>query len=90
MLLPKMTGPEVLKALKTDPTTSRIAVVVFTGLSQKNADRLRQDGACAFLEKSQLGLDKGSEAFLTALAEIVRGLGLLVPDGRANHATAGP
>jgi CheY-like chemotaxis protein len=89
MLLPKMTGPEVLKALKTDAATSRIAVVVFTGLSQKNADRLRQDGACAFLEKSQLGLDKGSEAFLAALAEILHGLGLPVPDSRANHARVG-
>ena len=69
MLLPKMTGPEVLKALKKDAHTAGIAVVVFTGLSNKNAERLRQDGACAFLEKSELGLDKGSETFLAALAE---------------------
>lgn len=81
MLLPKMTGPEVLKELKRDPTTSGIAVIVFTGLSNKNAERLRQDGACAFLEKSELGLDKGFDKFLAALAEIVRGLGLAVPGG---------
>ena len=31
MLLPKMTGPDVLKALKKDPVTAGIAVVVFTG-----------------------------------------------------------
>lgn len=88
MLLPKMTGPEVLKALKKDPATASIAVVVFTALSKKNAERLRQDGACAFLEKSQLGLDKGSEAFLTALAGILRGLGLAVP-GESNRAGVG-
>ena len=29
MLLPKMTGPDVLKALKKDPATKGIAVVVF-------------------------------------------------------------
>jgi CheY-like chemotaxis protein len=29
MLLPKMAGPEVLKALKKDPATAGIAVVVF-------------------------------------------------------------
>ena len=81
MLLPKMTGPEVLKELKRDPTTSGIAVIVFTGLSNKNAERLRQDGACAFLEKSELGLDKGFDKFLAALAEIVRRLGLAVPGG---------
>ena len=79
MLLPKMTGPDVLKALKKDPQTASIAVVVLTGLSHKNAERLRRDGAVAFLEKSDLALDKGSEALLTALAEIVRKLNLEVP-----------
>ncbi len=79
MLLPKLTGPEVLKALKADPETKDIAVVVFTGLSQKNATRLQRDGAFAFLEKSELGLDKGCEVFLTALAEIVQKLGLKSP-----------
>jgi CheY-like chemotaxis protein len=76
MLLPKMTGPDVLKALKKDPATAGIAVVVLTGLSQKNAVRLQQDGACAFLEKSELGLDKGCETLLAALAGIVQKLNL--------------
>ena len=76
MLLPKITGPDVLKASKKDPATAGIAVVVLTGLSQKNAVRLQHDGACAFLEKSQLGLDKGCEALLVALSGIVRNLKL--------------
>jgi two-component system, cell cycle response regulator len=80
MLLPKMTGPDVLKALKKDPATAEIAVVVLTGLSQKNAMRLQQDGACAFLEKSELGLDKGCEKLLSALGGIVRTLNLEVPE----------
>jgi CheY-like chemotaxis protein len=79
MLLPKMTGPDVLKALKKDPATAGIAVVIFTGLSHKNAARLQQDGAFAFLDKAELGLDKGCEGFLAALAEIVRRLNLQVP-----------
>lgn len=81
MLLPKMTGPDVLKALKKDPATAGIAVVVFTGLSQKNAVRLQKDGACAFLDKAELGLDRGSEALLVALAGIMRKLNLEVPAG---------
>ena len=81
MLLPKMTGPDVLKALKKDPATAGIAVVAFTGLSNKNAMRLEQDGACAFLDKAELGLDKGSEALLAALARIIQNLGLEVPAG---------
>lgn len=79
MMLPKMTGPDVLKALKSDPATKGIAVVAFTGLSQKNAIRLEQDGACAFLDKGTLGLDKGSEALLVALARILHRLKLPVP-----------
>jgi CheY-like chemotaxis protein len=78
-MLPKMTGPDVLKALKRDPATERIAVVAFTGLSQKNAIRLEQDGACAFLDKAALGLDMGSEALLVALANIINKLKLKVP-----------
>lgn len=80
MLLPKMAGPEVLKALKKNPATEKIAVVVFTGLSQKNAVRLQHDGAYAFLEKSELAVDKGPEKLLMAVAQIARNLGLPVPE----------
>src|SRR5271166_6886626 len=71
MLLPRLSGPEVLKALKKDPVTRAIPVVVMTGMSQKNAARLREDGAAGFLEKSALELDKGSEKLLAAVSEIV-------------------
>ncbi len=82
MLLPKMTGPDVLKALKKDPVTSGIAVVAFTALSHKNAARLRKDGAFGFLDKADLGLDKGSDALLAALAGILRELDKEVPAGQ--------
>jgi CheY-like chemotaxis protein len=74
MLLPKMTGLDVLKALKSDPLTRAIPVVVMTGMSQKNAARLKQDGAIGFLEKSALELDKGSEKLLAALQDIFNNL----------------
>ena len=79
--MPGMTGPDVLKALKKDAGTAGIPVVAFTGLSQKNALRLQQDGACAFLEKSALELDKGCDTLLSALAGIMRQLKLEVPAG---------
>jgi CheY-like chemotaxis protein len=79
MLLPGMTGPDVLKLLKKDPSTAAIPVIAFTGLSNKNEGRLRQDGACAYLEKSTLGLDKGCDTLLKALEAILRELGLKVP-----------
>lgn len=83
LLLPKVTGPEVLKALKNDPATMGIAVVVLSGMSQRNAERLQRDGAFAFLGKAELDLDKGTEALLDALAEIVRKLNLQVPPRRS-------
>ena len=74
MLLPKMTGPDVLKALKKDQATAMIPVVVFTGLSQKNAARLEGDGAFAFLEKAELQLEQGTGKLLEALEKIVERL----------------
>lgn len=79
MLLPKMSGPDVLLALKKDPMTETIPVVVITGMSQKNAARLRQDGAAGFLEKSALELDKGAEKLLAAVKQIVTSLAKQVP-----------
>jgi hypothetical protein len=53
-----------------------------TGLSQKNAARLVEDGAVGFLEKGDLALDKGPEKLLTALQDILRKL-----SGEHAHAT---
>ena len=83
MLLPKMSGPEVLSALKKDPLTETIPVVVITAMSQRNAARLQGDGAAGFLEKSALELDQGSEKLLTAVREIVA---KLPPQARATTA----
>lgn len=74
MLLPKLSGPEVLMALKKDPLTRAIPVVVMTGMSQRNAARLRGDGAFGFLEKSALELHMGSEKLLTAIEKIIKTL----------------
>jgi len=71
MMLPKLSGPEVLKRLKNNPETADIAVVVLSGLSQKNAERLQKDGAFAFLEKSDLDLERGGAPLLSALEGIV-------------------
>jgi CheY-like chemotaxis protein len=74
MLLPKTSGHDVLRALKKEILTAHIPVVVLTGLSIKNAERLRADGAFAFLEKSSLELDKGARVLLAMLADIIKKL----------------
>lgn len=63
-LLPKLGGPEVLRALKKDPATARILVVVLSSLPKKNEKRLKKDGAAAYFEKSKLHLDTNSQALL--------------------------
>lgn len=70
MMLPKLSGPEVLRALKANPATSAIPVIVLTSLSQKNEEKLLRDGADAYFEKSRLDLDQNS-GLLTATVETV-------------------
>jgi CheY-like chemotaxis protein len=54
MILPKVTGPEVLRRLKEDPATASIPVVVCSSLSEKNRGKLMEDGAEDYLEKNTL------------------------------------
>jgi len=61
MLLPKLGGERVLQALQQDPATARIPVIVLSGLSQGNADKLKEAGATAYIEKSKLDLIKGGQ-----------------------------
>jgi CheY-like chemotaxis protein len=70
MMLPKMSGLDVLKALKKDHATATIPVVVLTGLSQTNAERLRRDGAFAFLAKADLALDQDAAPLLAVLTKL--------------------
>lgn len=72
MMLPKISGPEVLKTLKANPATKNIPVVVLTSLSQKNEEKLIHDGAIAYFEKSTLELDKNSDRLVATVATVLR------------------
>jgi CheY-like chemotaxis protein len=74
MMLPKVSGPDVLKALKQDPATAGIAVMVLTSLSQKNAKALEKDGAAGFFEKSDLMLGNGPTSLMTAMQKVLSNL----------------
>ena len=64
MLLPKLGGPELLRALKNNPATAEIPVVVLSSLPQKNETTLLKDGATAYFEKSKFGLDTNSQTLI--------------------------
>ncbi|MGB8013614.1 MAG: response regulator [Terriglobales bacterium] len=72
MMLPKISGPDVLKALKANPATKNIPVIVLTSLSQKNEEKLLHEGAEAYFEKSALELDKNSNRLVTAIEAVLR------------------
>jgi CheY-like chemotaxis protein len=73
LLLPKMSGLEVLRALKSDKSTCEIPIIVLTSLSQKNAARLEKDGAAAFIEKTDLMFsDKPAASFLETVERVIR------------------
>jgi two-component system phosphate regulon response regulator PhoB len=69
MLLPKLSGPEVLRSLKKNDRTAHIPVVILSSLSQNNGPKLVEEGADAFLEKASLleDPDRLLEAITAAL-----------------------
>lgn len=71
MILPRMDGIAVLDALKKDASTAHIPVVVLTGLSQRNEEKLKSAGAAAFYQKSELGVEKGADALLAIVQRVL-------------------
>jgi CheY-like chemotaxis protein len=59
LIMPKMNGFEVLKALKADPAYASIPVVILSNLSQSTDEaEVRQLGAVDFLIKSDYSLEQ--------------------------------
>jgi len=54
MILPKMSGPEVLRQLKKNSETAEIPVVVLSSLTERNRAKLIEEGAEEYVEKSSL------------------------------------
>ena len=71
MILPKMSGPEVLRHLKEEPSTAQIPVVVVSSLSDKNREKLMHDGAEDYLEKSDIMPEHGPNLLPKMLENIV-------------------
>lgn len=73
MILPKVTGLDVLRRLKGEPRTKNVPVIVMSGLSQANRERLLKEGAAAFLEKSQKILDDDSSELIKMVKRVLSG-----------------
>jgi CheY-like chemotaxis protein len=71
MLLPKLGGLEVLRALRQSSLTASIPVIVMSSLSQKNDAMLIKAGATAYIEKSKMQYDQDAESLLAVVRQIL-------------------
>lgn len=71
MLLPKLSGPEVLRSLRTIPQTEAVPIVVLSSLPQSNEDKLKRDGATAYFDKSRLALHEHSESLIEIVKQML-------------------
>jgi twitching motility two-component system response regulator PilH len=71
IMLPKLSGLEVLRALKSDELAKHIPVIVLSGLGQANEARLLKDGAAAFFMKSEKSLENNSLALIQAVESVL-------------------
>jgi CheY-like chemotaxis protein len=72
MLIPKISGQDVLRTLKNTSATKEIPVVVVSSLSQANAEKLIAAGATEYFEKSTLVLDKRSDLLAAVVEKVLR------------------
>ena len=71
MLLPKMSGPDVLRAIRKNSETAKVPVMVLTSLPQANEDKLIGEGATAYFAKSSLTIDKETGPFVEAVERLL-------------------
>jgi CheY-like chemotaxis protein len=73
MMLPKISGLDVLRALKGDALLKRIPVIVLSGLGQGNEAKLLKEGASAFLVKSNESFANSSFVLIQAVQSLLTG-----------------
>jgi DNA-binding response OmpR family regulator len=71
MMLPKLSGQEVLRQLRLNPASASIPVIVLTSLSQSNREKLISEGASLYFEKSLLRMENGSGPLLDAIETLL-------------------
>jgi CheY-like chemotaxis protein len=69
LMLPKLSGLDVLRTLKADPLVKHIPVIVLSGLGQANEAKLLKEGAAAFFVKTEKSLEDNSAALVQGIEE---------------------
>jgi len=68
MMLPRLSGLDVLRTLKKNALVRHIPVIVLSGLGQANETKLLTEGAAAFLVKS---LENNSAILIQAIERLL-------------------
>src|ERR1700722_14426605 len=71
MMLPKLSGLDVLRALKGDVLVKHIPVIVLSGLGQANESKLMNEGAAAFVMKSEKSFENNSSLVLRTVESVL-------------------
>jgi two-component system, cell cycle sensor histidine kinase and response regulator CckA len=71
LVLPTISGLDVLKALKRDAITKNIPVIVLAALSEPTKEELLNEGATACMEKSEKLLENDSAALIHTVTQVV-------------------
>ena len=71
MMLPKLSGLDVLRALRKNACTASTPVMVVSSLPESNRDKLINEGATAYFEKGLFAAENGPQAFLGAVQPLV-------------------
>jgi PAS domain S-box-containing protein len=71
LVLPKISGLAVLRALKQDALTKSIPVVVLAALSEATEREILNEGAAACVEKSASLFEEGSAALVHTVSQVV-------------------
>jgi len=71
LMLPKLSGRQVLRELRRLPETASIPVMIVSSLPQCNDKRLIDEGATSYFEKAGLLLDKGPDTFVQTVTRML-------------------
>jgi two-component system cell cycle sensor histidine kinase/response regulator CckA len=71
LVLPTISGLDVLKALKRDAITKNIPVIVLAAVSEPTKEELLNEGATACMEKSEKLLENDSAALIHTVTQVV-------------------
>ena len=71
LVLPTISGLDILKALKRDAITKSIPVIVLAALSEPTQEELLNEGAAACVEKSAKLLENDSAALIHTVTQVV-------------------